>query len=230
MKVFLSAVLLIMVASCHSNRNKNPISTTAINLKETTSKKEMAEWRIDTIKINNTQMIKVTKDSLIYYLSTVSGDTVARAANYYDDMEITDIDHDGYNDIRIYVSGNTPNQCENYLYDAGTKKFILLKNCDLDLKLIKGSHVFFTYHHAGCADNNWESHLLRIKDYTAIELGYICGQACDSPRQIKVYKTSIEDESANLVDSLPYDKVIPKYEDKWDFIERYWQKNHQRYE
>ena len=96
-------------------------------------------------------------------------------------------------DIRTFVFSNTPNQCENYLYDKENKTFRLVEDCDLDIQLIKGTRYYYSYNRAGCADMNWESYLSKIENYKLVLLGYIHGQGCDfrvkeNPQVIKIYK------------------------------------------
>ena len=79
---------------------------------------------------------------------------------------------------------------------------------------------------------NWESYLSKIENYKLVLLGYIHGQGCDfrvkeNPQVIKIYKILNKgNNQKKLIKKLPYLKYIPKFDEKWDFIENYWTKNY----
>lgn len=185
----------------------------------------------DTLILNNQSLVRTLRDQNLQSLTTLSGDTILKDVGYYADIKFIDINADGYTDIRAFVVSNTPNQCENYLFDKGKKIFRLLQNCDLDIRLVKGTKYYYSYNRAGCADLNWESYLSKIENFKLVPVGYIYGQACDfdfkeNPQQIFIYKiTNPASETKLLIRKLPYSKYIPTFGEKWDFIESYWQKN-----
>lgn len=83
---------------------------------------------------------------------------------------------------------------------------------------------------------NWVSDFFKIQNFKIIQLGHIDGQGCDfevkkNPQVINIYKViDNKEENGKLVEKLPYLKFIPKFEDKWDFIEKYWNKNYKQFE
>jgi hypothetical protein len=162
----------------------------------------------------------------------VTGDTIVKMHNYYAIIEFPDINEDGYKDIRIYVSSNTPNECDNYLFDKKTNKFRIIENCDLDIRLIKSRHYYYSYNRAGWANLNWESHLYKLENYKLVPIGYMHGLGCDFNREedqkIKIYKIfNDKKEDKALVKTLPFKKYVPKFEDAPRFIESYWHHNWQ---
>jgi hypothetical protein len=185
----------------------------------------------DTLILNHQKFVRTLKDKKLQSLTTLSGDTVLRNGVYYSNIEFVDINADGYKDIRAFVLSNTPNQCENYLYDKANKTFRQIEACDLDIQIIKGTKFYYSYNRAGCADMNWESYLSKIENFKLISLGYIYGQGCDfqvkeNPQEIIIYKITNPDKNEKvLFKKLLYRQYIPKFEDKWDFIENYWKKN-----
>jgi hypothetical protein len=161
----------------------------------------------------------------------MQGDTIVKSEAYYFEAKFLDIDEDGYKDIRVFAFSNTPDQCDNYLFDKELKTFKLIENCDLDIKKLKGTQFFYSYNRVGCADMNWESHLSKIEKHKLVNYGYINGQGCDfevkdNPQVIEIYKVTDSDkDEKKLIKSLSYLKHISKNNDKWDFIEKYWKQN-----
>jgi hypothetical protein len=189
----------------------------------------------DTVILNHQKFIQTFENKKLQTLTTLSGDTVLKDGNYYSEVKFIDINADGYKDIRAFVFSNTPNQCENYLYDNLEKKFKLIEDCDLDIQVIKGTSYYYSYNRAGCADMNWESYLSKIEDYKLVLLGYMYGKGCDfqvkeNPRTIEIYKIQRKGKHKKvLVKKLPYLKYISKFDDKWSFIKNYWTKNYESF-
>jgi hypothetical protein len=198
-------------------------------------KKTFSEQTKDTLVLNHQRLIRALRDKRLQSLVMLSGDTILKDVGYYSEVEFIDINADGYKDIRAFVVSNTPNQCENYLFDKKKKTFLLLQNCDLDIRLIKGTHYYYSYNRAGCADMNWESYLSSIENFKLVPAGYIYGQGCDfdvknNPQTIEIYKiTNPAAETKILLKKLSYIKCIPTFGDKWNFIENYWRKNWQTF-
>ncbi|MDJ1500504.1 hypothetical protein [Xanthocytophaga agilis] len=184
----------------------------------------------DTITINTEKLVLSTDVNEIFYgLTTLRGDTIIKFEEFYNDAIFPDINGDGYKDIEVEIISNNPD-FETYLFDPKQRRFRYLENCDLALQRIKGTHYYYSYNAAGCADYNWESHLSKIVNYQLIVMGHIEGDACEpdsTKNKISIYKVRKEKEM--LYKSLPYQKYIPKFEAKWDFIDRYWRKNYQQF-
>lgn len=239
MKKQLGIILLIFLIACNSRTSDNTIENTQVVSSETKSnlqQQDTAGIQIDTLLINNQQYIQKLKDDKFNCLLSMKGDTIVKSEDYYFEVKFLDIDEDGYKDIRVFVVSNTPNQCDNYLFDKKLKTFKLIENCDLDIQKIKGTQFYYSYNRGGCSDMNWESHLSKIKNNELVNYGYIYGQGCDfkikeNPQSIEIYKIidSQKDEK-KLIKSLPYLKHIYKHVDKWDFIKRYWKQNFKTFE
>jgi hypothetical protein len=217
MRALISISLLLLCTICKSQSDKT--------LKQTK----------DTLILNHQIIVQTFKEKKLQSLTTLSGDTVLKNGDYYSNIVFVDINDDGFKDIRAFVISNTPNQCENYLYDKANKTFRQIEACDLDIQLIKGTKFFYSYDRAGCADMNWESYLSKIENFKLVSLGYIYGQGCDfqvkeNPQEIKIYKITNPDKDQKvLFKKLPYRQYIPKFEDKWYFIKNYWKKNWQTF-
>lgn len=239
MKKQLSIISLIFLIACNSKTSDKTIENIQGVSAETKSKlqqEDTTDIQIDTLLINNQQYIQKLKDNRLNCLLSMKSDTIIKSANYYFKAEFLDIDEDGYKDIRVLIFSNTPNQCDNYLFDKQLKTFKLIENCDLDIQKIKGSQFYYSYNRGGCADMNWESHLSKIENNELINYGYIYGQGCDfqikdNPQLIEIYKIiDPQKDERKLIKSLPYLKYINKHVNKLDFIEKYWKQNYKTFE
>lgn len=239
MKTRLTAFLLILLESCNStwgDKQIETISSDSLTLQTEIQQQDTLDIKIDTIEINDRRSIQIRKNGRFNCLLSEQGDTIVKSTDYYLEAMFPDIDEDGYKDIRVFAFSNTPNQCDNYLFDKTTQSFRLIENCDLDIHRIKGIDFFYSYNRAGCADLNWESHLSKIENYTLVKYGYMYGQGCDvdaneNPQVIDIYKVvDSEKNERTLMKSLPYVKHIPPNTSKWDFIETYWKQNIKNFE
>lgn len=191
----------------------------------------------DTLEINEQKVVQIlNEDGRFLGMLGFSGDTIVPVLNYYFTLKLLDINQDGADDLRIYEFSNTPNQCQNYLFDSKNHNFRLVENYFLDIEQVVGTNLYHSYNRAGCADYNWESHLSKIVDFQLIPIGLIEGQGCDFkveefPQFIKIYKVEWKDEQEILhfLEELPFAENIPTIWDKWDFNEKYWRENHQRF-
>lgn len=189
----------------------------------------------DTLVLNHLRLVRTMQGTRLQSLTTLSGDTILKDAGYYLNLTFIDINADGYKDIQVFVVSNTPNQCENYLFDREKNIFRLLQNCDSDIRLVKGTKYYYSYNSAGCADMNWESYLSKIEGFKLVPAGYIHGRGCNfdvkkNPQEILIYKiTNPVTKTKLLLRKLPYSKHIPTFGDKWIFIANYWQKNWQTF-
>jgi len=238
MKFGLYIFLLFFLTGCKSESENKILKNSVVDSLDSKIELNIDNQCIiitDTIKINNKQFIKNENNDRFYCLLSIDGDTIVKAQNFYHSIEILDINEDGYQDIRISIISNTPNQCDNYLFNNQVKKFIQIENCGLDIQKITGTDFYYSYLHAGCSDQNWKSYLYKIKNYKLIEYGYIFGQGCDfniedNPQIIEIYKiNSYNSNEEILIKKLPYKKYINKYNDKFTFIKKYWSENCKTY-
>ena len=220
MKTLIKIIPIFMMTACNwrsENKSTNKIDTDSV--------------KNDTIIINHRSFIQTLENEKFGCLVSIKGDTVIKYADYYHQIEVLDIDEDGYKDIRVFVISNTPNKCDNYFFDKNISTFKKIENCDLDIQKIKGTGFYYSYNRAGCADMNWESYLSKIEAYELVSYGYILGKGCDfevknNPQTIKIYKiiNSNTDEKV-LIKQMPYLKYITRFSDKHSFIKKYWKQN-----
>lgn len=183
---------------------------------------------------------KVTDDLMIVSTTienkTVIVDSVEIIALM--DLELIKFDSDSSLDFMLTYMGNNPTYIL-YIYDSLNKEYVELKNYQWFpySKPIKNkTDYFYSYHRAGCADMVWVSDFYKIVDFKIIHIGRIDGKGCDfeienNPQLINIYKIlkNIENNQT-LIESLPYTKHIPEFGDKWEFIEKYWNNNFQKFE
>lgn len=225
--------LLSFLISCEPiNKSNNQEETDNENLDE-------VENLIDTILVNDEKLLKALRlpNKRFTSLSNLKGDIIVPFEDFYFRLELLDINLDGYEDLRIYMMSNTPNECENYLFNPKDKTYRKIENCYLDIRPINGTKYFYSYSASGCADFDWESYLSKIENYNLINLGLINGKGCgideDEPSEkpeIEIYKINPKTKEEKLIRVLSYKDYIPKFEDKWKFIEEFWHQNNEDFE
>ena len=163
-----------------------------------------------------------------FFLFLSRGDTALKVVDEnVESFRFADFNKDGYKDILLVLSDNTPERCALYLFMPSKRRFRQVQyfsNFPLP-RPVKGTGYFYSYSKSGCADNAWTSRLFYIKDYTAINIGLIRGDGCGVKDGIFISR--IKKGKETLFQSLPLD-TIKKYKDyKWGFIKQYWA-NHYR--
>jgi hypothetical protein len=159
-------------------------------------------------------------------------DTIVRhLGDYFFSITSKDFNKDGFLDILLDRSENTPGVVDLLLYDPKRKTFKAVQDFDLfpDPSPIPGTRLYYSYHRAGCADMDWESDLFYLDHYCAVRIGNILGNGCDGdPKQsIRMYK--ITPSGRKLMGTLPIE-TIGKYKDyKWGFIRNYWVRHCRKY-
>lgn len=145
------------------------------------------------------------------------------------DIKFPDFNNDNYPDILLTHYGNNPTYYL-YLFDSNIKHFKNIPNYMSfpdAVQLKSNPNYYYSYHRAGCADMTWVSDMFKIVDFKIIQTGHIIAEGCDPNNGIiQVYKVINNDrEKKYLISKLPYLKTLKKYDNKWDFIEKYWNKN-----
>jgi hypothetical protein len=151
------------------------------------------------------------------------------------DLKFSDFDHDGNIDITIVYMGNNVTY-DLYLFDKKINNFKFIDDFSSfpeAIQLKTNPKFYYSYHRAGCADMNWVSDLFCIENFKIIHIGHISGRGCYSkaePLEFKIDKVLNNDEAkVTLIEKLPYSKNISEIHDKWEFIEKYWNKNYKKF-
>ncbi len=201
------------------------------------------EVSFDTILVNNKLTFKIkikTVKKISLLTSTFEGKTSVIDTIEIDGLayiKYSDFDKDGNKDILIDYYGNNSSYFL-YLFDQKTNKFRKIKNYISfpdAFPLKSNPKYYYSYHKAGCADMNWESDLFKIKNFKIVHLGNIEAKGCnfdikENPQVIEIYKIPNNDERDKIkIAKHPYKKYIKKFEEKWDFIDEYWNTNYAKF-
>jgi len=151
----------------------------------------------------------------------------------FSDFKVVDYNGDGYRDIIVEYFTNVPDIQDLLLYNKKLKAFTLVKNFPdypAGIKL-KATGLYYSYHRSGCADNDWDSDLYKIKNYRIIPLGRISGRECENdgePDGIYIYKDI--NTKRKLLKTYNINKLQQLKEDKWTFIANYWKLNYRKFQ
>ncbi|MBX2926032.1 MAG: hypothetical protein KF746_27805 [Chitinophagaceae bacterium] len=189
-------------------------------------------FAIRTAKVAGKKYIGYINDQT-YYLLNSNGDTLIKKTDFYLDTEFKDFDKDGYQDIMLHHSGNTPMALDLFMYSPVTGKFKEVRNFREfpAPDRINGTNLYYSYHKSGCADMNWDSDLFYIQDFRAIKIGNIAGRQCGNSNGVKdaIYIYKVRGINRKLYKTLPI-STLEKYKDfKWGFIQKYWARNYKMF-
>jgi hypothetical protein len=144
-------------------------------------------------------------------------------------FKFVDFNDDAYKDLLIEYTSNTPGICNLLLYDKHIKKFSLLKDFPQypAPEILKGTHLYYSYHHSGCADKDWDSDLFKIVNNQIIKIGNISGNGCDVKPRIFISK--IKGKKKIPVREYPIMEIEKYKAYKWGFVKHYWQTNYKKF-
>lgn len=222
MKQLILSFLFLLFANSFYSQN---------NLCDTTLLINQQKICVGTKTINNEQeLLFSTYQSITTIIDTIYSEGLAY-------IKYIDFNKDGYTDILTDYRGNNSTYFL-YLFNPATNKFVPILNYlafPNAIQLKTNPMYYYSYHRAGCADANWESDLFKIQDFKIIHLGHIDGNGCsfdiqENPPTLKIYKVlDNNEEKQKLIKNLPYQKHIPNFGDKWNFIEKYWNANYAKF-
>jgi hypothetical protein len=208
------------LACCNSKRNIGIVEN---------SKRDTLGVNADTINLNGQIFVEIQKEDRFQCLISLSGDSIVTKQDYYHKLNLLDINQDSFDDLRIFVFSNTPNQCENYLFEPKQKVFKFIRNCDLDIEIIHGTQYYYSYNSTGCGDMNWESHLIRVDNWEATNIGLMNTIECDTEKKgIFIYK--IDGNSQTEIKALPIRALKDNgNNDKLEYIKNFWTENYKAF-
>lgn len=228
---FLLMGLLCFFCGCGMSQKNSQIKDTLIKKSALLPiSKEISILQRDTLLINNQSLIKYIKNNQFRTLITSSGDTIVKYDDVYSNIEFPDINEDGYKDIRVFIFSVVPNQCINFFFDKETKMYKEIRDSELDIELINGTNLYYSYNPLGCSDMSWESHLSKIEDWAEIEVGLMEFYDCNDKRDgIFIYK--VDGDNRKLISQLPVKKFNNNgRNNKWRFSKNYWSQNHKLFQ
>lgn len=153
------------------------------------------------------------------------------------DVKFIDFNNDGNKDFMLVYMGNNFTYYL-YLFDDVQNTFKKIEGFERfpeSTQITSNSKFYYSYHRAGCADLNWVSDLFYIKDFKTVHVGHIYGKGCnyrikENPQFIEVYKIyENKENNKKLIENLPYLINVPEFDDKWEFIKKYWNSNYRKF-
>lgn len=147
-------------------------------------------------------------------------------------FEFADFNGDGYKDLQISYISNTPGIADLLLYDKRSKNLRLVKAFDNypDAIRIKHTNMYYSYHHSGCADADWDSDLFKIENFKTVRIGNINCQDCsNNPKENRISVYTVNNKDRKLLKTFKSDIVNDYTDTKWGFIAWYWKRNHKHF-
>jgi len=232
--LFTYLIIIISLSSCDKFSEKI-IQKDKVKLTETDLKKTYP-LHIDTLKINSQEFIVIQndpRDERNMNLSILNNkkDTVYIHDGFASNgFEFEDFDNNGILDIRLYQITNVGGISELIFYDKENKIFKAVKEFDNfpDPSKINKTNYWYSYHGSGCADINWGSELFKIENFKAIKIGEIEGFGCEDEKENGIFIYKINGDSKKRIYSEK--RKSGYYNDKWDFIQKYWNENYRKFE
>ena len=165
-----------------------------------------------------------------FFITRPNGSILIKMKGDYNGWELKDVDGDGFKDILVNISGNTPAVNDLLLFLPAKKNFKKVGDFSKfpDAHKIAGTKYYYSYHKSGCADMNWDSDLFYINNHHAIRIGNIYGEQCseNGDKEGKLLISRINGVKKRLVETKS-SKVLSRYkENKWGFLKAYWSKNY----
>lgn len=193
-------------------------------------KTQFKEIKSDTLIVNNLKFVikQFKEENFDFSLIILNGkfDTIYKHNDFIDEYKISDFNNDGFQDIILDYITNVPGIVDVLLFDLPNGKFQIIEelgNYASPIK-IKNSECYYSYERAGCADYNWESDLFYLSDYKCVKVGNISGKGCGYEKRNGIFISKIVNNEEFEINWIKRDTGY--YEDKWEFIENYWTKNH----
>lgn len=189
------------------------------------------KFNINKREINSSKVkLTIKRNSKTIMTETLDSDGLTN-------IEFPDFNNDGNKDIMLVYMGNNFTYYL-YLFDKINNSFKKVEGFERfpeSTQLTTNPNFYYSYQRAGCADLNWVSDLFYIKDFKTVHVGHIYGKGCDyeikeNPQIIEVYKISGNKETnRKLIENLPYIKNVPRFDEKWEFIKKYWNANYLKF-
>jgi len=170
------------------------------------------------------------KDYNFFEIKSLNGKTLYRNENNPSEFVFTDFNEDGFLDIELHFMTNVPDVNEILIFNPELKNFTEIENFSSfpSATKIKNTVYYYSYHRSGCADNNWDSDLFYLKENRAIKIGNIHTIECDNENDNGIYIYKVNGENKKQLNLIPIEKK--DFENKWEFIKKYWTENYKEFE
>lgn len=230
---------LLFLISCHRNQadkeedmefKENELNDTLIAPLDSNEHSREETFRFDTTIIDSKVFIASQSDISNLVVINENQDTIFTHSDWTDGIDFIDFNGDGYNDILLNYFTNVPGIHDLALYVKETGQFRLVENLTSfpDPNKLDGTKYYYSYHRSGCADSDWASDLFFIEGYLAIRIGNIYGSGCDGNEKNGIFISKVKNGKLELVKE--FIREPGYYDDKFDFIKKYWIKNYGLFE
>ncbi|WP_412983927.1 hypothetical protein [Pontimicrobium sp. IMCC45349] len=166
----------------------------------------------------------------LFTLKSSKGDVLYKNDNNPSEYILKDFNEDGFLDIELHFMTNVPDVNEILIFNPELKKFIEIVNFSsfpASIK-IKNTNYYYSYHRSGCADSNWDSDLYILKENKAVKIGNIHAIECENEDDKGIYIYKVNGENKKQLKLIPIEKK--DFGNKWEFIEKYWTENYNKFE
>ena len=166
----------------------------------------------------------------LFSLKSSEGDILYKNDNNPSEYIFTDFNEDGFLDIELHFMTNVPGVNEILIFNPKLKQFTEIENFSsfpASIK-IKNTDYYYSYERSGCADSNWDSDLYYLKENKAVKIGNIHAIECDNENDNGIYIYKINGENKKQIKLIPIKNK--DFENKWEFIEKYWTENYKKFE
>lgn len=228
MKFFILTFLLFFYSCKKDNNNSNINFNRVIK-----SKNQYNEIKRDTFIVDNFKFIlKQFKEENLDFSFVILNqklDTIYKHNDFIDEYKIIDFNDDGYQDIELNYITHIPGIIDVLLFDIQKKEFSIISKLQ-DFpgpQKIEKSNYYYSYHGSGCADYNWDSDLFYISNNKCFKIGNISGRGCGYEKRNGIFINKILNEKEVEINCIKRDSGY--YNDKWKFIENYWNKNYLKF-
>jgi hypothetical protein len=166
----------------------------------------------------------------LFTLKSSAGNVLYKNDNNPSEYIFKDFNEDGFLDIELHFMTNVPDVNEILIFNPESKKFIEIENFSSFPASIKieNTDYYYSYQRSGCADSNWDSDLYFLKENKAVRIGNIHAIECENEDDNGIYIYKVNGENEKQLKLIPIEKK--DFDNKWEFIEKYWTENYKKFE
>lgn len=161
----------------------------------------------------------VLQDTVIEYIGT--------------DYEFKDFNDDGNFEFSIAFGGNNI-RYSRYLYDTTINIYKYIEGLEYYsfMQRVNDSNhfLYYTLDRVGCADKDWESDLLEIRNGKVLVYGRMFGNGCldYESNEIEISKV-IDSDQLYSMRKITYSEALQHHSSIPDFVGKYWNEKHSQF-
>ena len=218
--------IIVLVLSCKQKANKSELTTEV-------PKENLEQPNLIICKKqseNGIEFETCLKEYDSFILKSSKGEILYQNDNNPSEYIFTDFNEDGFSDIVLHFMTNVPDVNEILIFNPELKSFVEIENFSSfpASKKIEETELYYSYHRSGCADSNWDSDLYYLEKSRAIKIGNIHVLECDNENENGIYFYRVNGDKKKQLEYIPIENK--NFENKWEFIEKYWTENYHKFE